>query len=87
MKKKVTKKTKSRKVKKQTKKKQRRSSGKRPIVTKTKKGAGDLGKPIGKVTHYYGKIKVGIIKLLTTVSVGQTLYFKGATADFKQKIS
>ena len=46
-----------------------------------------LGKPIGKVTHYFGGIKVAIIKFRVTVKIGTTVLIKGATTDFKQKIT
>jgi len=44
-------------------------------------------KPIGAVTHYFSNISVAIVKFSKNVSVGADLYFKGATTDFKQKLS
>lgn len=44
------------------------------------------GKPIGKVTHFYGEIKVGILKFSKPVKVGVEIEIKGATTDFSQKI-
>lgn len=43
-------------------------------------------KPIGKVTHYFGGINVGIVKFNKTVDVGEKIKFKGATTDFEQTI-
>jgi putative protease len=43
-------------------------------------------KPIGKVTHYFGGINVGIVKFNKTVNVGEKIKFKGATTDFEQTI-
>lgn len=43
-------------------------------------------KPIGKVTHFYGKIKVAIIKFKAPVKVGAEIAVRGATTDFKQVI-
>ncbi len=43
-------------------------------------------KPIGVVTHYFGGIDVAIVKFNTTVKVGETIHFKGATTDFTEKI-
>lgn len=43
-------------------------------------------KPIGVVTHYYGKIGVAIIKFNRGVKRGEEVHFKGATTDFQQKI-
>jgi hypothetical protein len=44
-------------------------------------------KKIGKVTHYFGKIGVGIVKVTGPVKVGDKLKFKGATTDFEQEIT
>jgi len=43
-----------------------------------------LGKEAGKVTHYYTKLGVGVIKLSGTLKVGDKIRIKGATTDFKQ---
>lgn len=43
-------------------------------------------KEIGKVNHYYGNIGVGIIELLDTLKVGDSIHFKGHTSDFTQPI-
>lgn len=41
---------------------------------------------IGKITHFYSKLGVGIIKLTKGLKVGDTIQVKGNTSDFKQKI-
>ena len=44
-------------------------------------------KEIGKVTHYFGNIGVGIIEISAdTLSVGDTIHIKGHTTDFQQNI-
>ena len=43
-------------------------------------------KLIGKVSHYFTKISVGIIELEDTVKVGDTIHIKGATTDFTQQV-
>lgn len=43
-------------------------------------------KLIGKVSHYFTKISVGVIELEDTVKVGDTIHIKGATTDFAQQI-
>ena len=44
-------------------------------------------KKIGVVTHYYGHIGVGIIKIEAEgLKIGDTLHFKGHTSDFQQTI-
>lgn len=44
-------------------------------------------KPIGKVTHFYGGIKVAVVKFNKKVSVGTSVRFEGATTNFSQKLS
>jgi len=43
-------------------------------------------KEIGKITHYFTKIGVGVIELTDELSVGDTIAIKGKTTDFKQKV-
>ena len=46
-----------------------------------------LGEEIGKVTHYFTKIGVGVIEITSgTLKVGDKIRIKGATTDFEQKI-
>lgn len=47
-----------------------------------------MEKLIGKITHYFGKIDVGIIKIENgELNVGDTIHIKGHTSDFTQQIS
>lgn len=48
--------------------------------------AEDLGKELGKVTHFYDKISVAIIDLSDKLVVGETVRVKGHTTDFEQAI-
>jgi len=43
-------------------------------------------KEVGKVTHYFSKIGVGVIKLTGVLAVGDNIHIKGATTDFQQSI-
>ncbi len=43
-------------------------------------------KEIGTITHYFGKISVGIIKLSDTLRVGEKIHVKGIHDDFMQTI-
>jgi putative protease len=43
-------------------------------------------KEIGKITHYYGNLSVGIIELLDTLKVGETIHIKGHSEDFNQTV-
>lgn len=44
-------------------------------------------KLIGKITHYYGHLSVGIIELSDVLKVGDTIHIKGHTSDFTQQVS
>lgn len=43
-------------------------------------------KPIGKISHYYDKIGVGIIELAGILKVGDTVQIKGKDTDFEQAV-
>lgn len=43
-------------------------------------------KEIGKITHYYGHISVGIIALSDTLKLGETIHIKGRSSDFTQGV-
>ena len=44
-------------------------------------------KEIGYVSNYFSKLSVAAIEITNgTVSVGDTLHFKGHTTDFKSKV-
>lgn len=42
---------------------------------------------IGKITHFFSKIEVGIIEITKgSLEVGDKIHVKGATTDFEQEI-
>jgi hypothetical protein len=42
---------------------------------------------IGRITHYFSKINVGVIELTKgKLQVGNTIHIKGHTTDFYQKV-
>ena len=45
-------------------------------------------KPVGKIVHFYGKIKVGVIEVAKgkEIKVGNTLYYCGHTTDFAEEL-
>ena len=54
---------------------------------KKKKSEAELGEPIGEVTHFFAHVKAAVIKLKKdTLTAGDTIYIKGSTTDFEQKI-
>ena len=49
--------------------------------------AESLGEEIGKITHYFSKIGVGVIEITSgSLKVGDKIRIKGATTDFEQEI-
>jgi hypothetical protein len=92
MKNKPTKKTKSVKKVKKTKKRSAgggpASGGKKTKKVKSKKVVSSRSgeKPVGMVTHFYGGIKVAIVKFKKPIKAGTRLYFRGATTDFVQAV-
>jgi len=57
-----------------------KSSAKKPSVFSHEK-------IIGTITHFFGNISVGIIKLSSPLAVGVTIHIKGAHDDFTQVVS
>jgi putative protease len=54
----------------------------------TKKKIIKKEKKIGKIIHYFNKIKVGVIKLSDVLSVGDQIIVKSKTEEkFKQKVA
>jgi translation elongation factor EF-1alpha len=43
-------------------------------------------KEIGKITHYFGHIGVGIAELTDSLRVGDTIHIKGHSTDFTQSV-
>jgi translation elongation factor EF-1alpha len=41
---------------------------------------------IGKVTHYFGKINVAVLKIHKGIKLGENLHFAGKHTDFSQEI-
>jgi len=59
------------------------------VVKKVKKSvvAPKKEKPIGVAVHYFSNIGVAVLKLITTLKVGDRIQVKGFTTDFKQTVS
>ncbi len=86
VKKKSKRKSKS-KTKKKVKKVRKTKSKQKKKVVRTKKKPQKKEKLIGKVTHYFDKIKVAAIKLNAPLKVGDQIRIVGGEVDFKQKVS
>jgi hypothetical protein len=44
------------------------------------------GERIGVVTHYFGHLSVAVVKLESTLRVGDTIHIRGHTTDFSQRV-
>jgi len=44
-------------------------------------------KEIGVVSHYFGKVSVGMVQLTDGVKMGDTIHIKGHSSDFTQEVS
>lgn len=43
-------------------------------------------KQVGKITHYYGHLNVGIIELSDALKIGDSIHIKGHSSDFTQSV-
>ena len=43
-------------------------------------------KEVGKVTHFYDKISVGVVELSGALKVGDKIHIQGAHDDFEQAV-
>ena len=72
-------------VKKPAKKNVKKVSKK--VVKKVVKKTAPKEELIGKITHYYDHIEVGIVEITKNpMEVGEKIHVKGSTTDFEQKI-
>lgn len=44
-------------------------------------------KLIGKISHYFGGINVGIIELTDDFKIGEKIHIKGSSTDFEQVVN
>ena len=88
-KKKITKKAKAvkRAVKKPVQKTKKRAIVKKSKVKKIKSAVDSMVK-VGEVTHYFPHVKAAALLVLKdSIKVGDEIYLKGHTTDFKEKIA
>ena len=43
--------------------------------------------PVGTVTHYFGKVQVGIVSLTANITIGDTLQFRDHGSDCEQAVT
>lgn len=95
-KKKAQKKIKKKKQRKTAQKVQAKKAQKRPRKTPQRKKSSKYTeklsekikeKELGVITHYFGNISVGIIKLKSGLRTGDEIHIKGAHDDFTQTVT
>ncbi len=42
---------------------------------------------VGEITHYFPKPEAGVVKLSSSLTVGDTIHIKGETTDLKQAVA
>lgn len=45
-----------------------------------------MEKEVGRITHFYDKISVGVVKLNSKIKIGDQIQIKGTNTDFKQPV-
>jgi putative protease len=75
------------KIKKTTKKTKKTASKQKKIKKQTSKKNLIKNKIIGSITHYFPHVKAAVLKVKTPVIIGEEIWIKGHTSDFKEKIS
>jgi len=69
------------------KKPTKRKGARRPKARAAKKGPKLPAEPIGRVTHYFPKVRATALLIEKEgIRVGDVLYFKGHTTSFKQRV-
>ena len=79
----VTKRSNRRKTRKVSKKAIRRRP--RGVFSKKRKKSLKL-KPVGVITHYFPKVNAAVVKLKASLSLGEPIWIKGKTTDFRQTV-
>lgn len=46
-----------------------------------------MEKEIGRITHYFSHVSVGIISLSDTLKIGDKIHVKGHTSDFSESVT
>ena len=91
MKKKAKSKTKKKSVKKKISKKKPAKPKKKAAAKKSAKKTAPAieGKLVGEVTHYFPHVNAAVVKIAKKceICLGDRLYFKGHTTDFKLSVS
>ena len=47
----------------------------------------EMETPVGKVTHYFPKIKVAVVALSDGLKQGEEIRFSGPQTDFRQRVA
>jgi len=73
--------------KKELKKEEKKEAKEESTVPSSSSEAQTLGEEIGRISHYFTKIGVGVVEITKgSLKVGDKIRIKGATTDFEQEI-
>lgn len=76
---------KTRQIKKRVLARRAGRKAKAPVIKKTPES---MLEKVGEVTHYFPHVKAAAVKILkNSLKVGDAIYIKGHTTDFKEKVS
>jgi len=75
-----------RKQKPKTKRKTKKNVAAKKKLVKKKPASKKKEELIGKVTHFYGKIKVAVVKLKSSLKVGDKIKIVGGETEFEQTV-
>lgn len=66
----------------------RKASRRRPLKTRKKKAGFKKPQPkvLGVITHYFPKVKAAVVKLKKPLSIGEAIWIKGKSTDFRQTV-
>lgn len=65
----------------------KRLAKKRPVKKKTIVKKQKKENIVGRVTHYFPKVRAGVVKIKAPLAVGDMIKIKGHTTDFKQQVT
>jgi len=78
----------TKKAKRKSVKRKKSTEAKKKVAKKTVLPPGASLEEIGVVTHYFSNVEAAVIKMTGgSLSQGDTIFIKGHTTDFKEKIN
>lgn len=73
-------------IKRKKSKKRPRRKAKKPSKKSISKEKIEKARQIGDITHYFPKVNAAVVQLKNKISIGDAIWIKGTTTDFKQTV-